>query len=179
MTFKQKSLDFFSDQILLGFSIVEFDMIGEINLDGKNIIHEFINSPNDFETARKYIGGYPCDHTNKFGQRKIFKNYDFGPFPIDLLEHQDYKPITVKDFEVKIFKYLSEYDKTELKRIEFVSKTKYAFKNLEAKSHNFYQLIPEEWKFNDIGAFELEDYFCAFSIDRIENTFTVVQLAVD
>ena len=55
----------------IAFTIIDFEISGIIDSNGRNVVHEFINSPEDFEFARKYVGGYQSDHTNQFGKRNI------------------------------------------------------------------------------------------------------------
>lgn len=179
MNFQEKSNDFFAFDYL-GFSIVEF-YISEINdLDGKEIVHQFINSDQDFEPARKYIGGYSCEHTNEKGETRIFMMYDFGSYPIDLLETNDYKVSTIKilqtDFDKLTSDFLNEV-RQEINFIEFQSMAKKVFSDYEKSE--FYMLSPAEWKFNENGAFQLSEFYCGFAIDRVEKILTVIQFGID
>lgn len=164
----------------IAFTIIDFEISGIIDSNGRNVVHEFINSPEDFEFARKYVGGYHSDDTNQFGIRNISEVYGFGPYLIDTLELEDYKKISVEEFENRCIEMLSEYNlDSEIEFMEFIGNVKNAFKNLKINSHDFYQLLPEEWKYNDISPFQLSSYLCAFSINKIDGIFSVIQIDDD
>lgn len=165
---------------VIAFTVIEYEISGTIDEIGKNIVHEFINLPEDFEFARKYVGGYQSDHTNEFGKRHISRIYGFGPYLIDTLETNDYKKTPIEDYEQKCIKMLSEYNlNREMEFMEFIGNVKSAFKDIKTNSHEFYQLLPAEWKYNDISSFQLSDYLCGFSINKVDRIFTVIQIDDD
>ncbi|WP_445452923.1 hypothetical protein [Flavobacterium sp. 25HG05S-40] len=164
----------------IAFTVIDYAISGIIDENGRNVVHEFINLPEDFEFARKYVGGYQSDHTNQFGKRNISKVYGFGPYLIDTLELEDYRKLSVEEFEKQCDEMLSEYNSnSEIEFMEFIGSVKSAFKSVKINSHEFYQLLPEEWKYNDISPFELSDYLCGFSINRVDRIFTVIQIDDD
>ncbi|TGD57305.1 hypothetical protein [Flavobacterium humi] len=182
MTFKEKSKHYYVlGQGAIAFSAINFEVDGNMTENGKEIIHAFINFPEDFDFARKYVGGYTNDHINEFGQRKVFKIYDFGPYPIDLLEMEDYKKISVEEFEELATEMLSDYDipEREIKYYEFIGKVKNDFEEVKTNSHEFYQLLPADWKYNDLSPFHLSSYLCGFSINRMDKILTVLQIDDD
>ena len=181
MIFKEKSKQsYVLSQGAIAFSVIDFEIIGNLHQDGRNIVHDFINLPEDFEFARKYVGGYVCDHTNEFGERKVTKVYDFGPYPIELLESEDYKKILLEEFENQTVEMLSSYNiNKEIEFIEFINNVKSAFKEVKINSHDFYQLLPDDWKYDDLSSFQLSSYLCGFSINRIDKVFTVFQIDDD
>jgi len=167
-------------QGVIAFTVIDFEISGILDDNGRNIIHEFINLPEDFEIARKYVGGYESDNTNQFGKRNISKVYGFGPYLIDTLEFEDYRKISIEEFENQCDEMLSKYNSNaEIKFIEFIGNVKSAFKSAKVNSHEFYQLLPEEWKYNDISPFQLSSYLCGFSINRVDGILTVIQIDDD
>ncbi len=177
MQFKEKSRELFTYAWYF-FSIVEFYIDIDTKSDNKEIIHNFINSPQNFDIAHKYVGGYTNEHTNIKGETKIFKMYDFGPYPIDLLEINDYKSIKLEDFENEFFDLLLEFtDKKDIKLVEFTEKANSIFKTLN--DYELYQLKPDIWKYNDLSIFQLPQYLCAFTIDRKNGILKIIQIAQD
>ena len=144
MTFKEKSKKYHVfGEGAIAFSAINFEISGSLNECGKEIIHEFINLPEDFDFARKYVGGYTNDYTNEFGQRKILKIYNFGPYPIDILELQDYKEMSIDDFKKVAMEMLSEYNnmpKQEIEYYQFIGKVKSDFDEVKENSNEFYQV---------------------------------------
>ena len=164
----------------IAFTVIDFEISGIIDYNGRNIIHEFINLPADFDFARKYVSGYQSDHTNQFGKRNISKVYGFGPYFIDTLEFEDYRKVSVEEFKNQCNEMLSEYNSdAEIEFMEFICNVKSAFKNVKINSHEFYQLLPEEWKVNEISPFQLSSYLCGFSINRVDGILTVIQIDDD
>ena len=164
------------------FTFIKYSVIGTLPDDDRKIIDEFIRYPQDFSTARKYIGGYICDHTDEFGQRRITKNYDFGPFPIDLLELDDYSAISFEDFKVIAFQILSQYNESDdddkeitdsMDNIQRLCKIK------DPNSTKLYYLNPPEWKCNELSTFQLSCYLCGFMINRNDGTLTIIQIDDD
>lgn len=164
----------------IAFTVIDYSILGIIDDNGKKVVHEFINLPEDFEFARKYVDGYQSDHTNQFGKRDISKLYGFGPYLIEMLQIDDYRDLSVDEFEIQCNEMLYRYNlNSKIEFIEFIGKLKSAFKSIKINSHEFYQLLPEEWKYNDISPFQLSDYLCAFSINRVDRIFTVIQIDDD
>lgn len=182
MKFKEKSKQYsvlFKGAI--AFSVLEFSILGNLDDDDKKIIDVFIKIREDFEFARKYVGGYSCEHTDEHGQRKKFKNYDFGPYPIDLLELNDYKAISIDNLENKILQMLTEYrnEEQEVAYFNFLDIVKGAFKGIKSNSTASYQLLPPKCKYNDLSSFQLSSYLCGFSINRTAKILTVIQIDDD
>ncbi len=171
---------FMLSQGAISFTVIDFIMQGTIFENGKEVVHSFINFPEDFEPARKYFGGYQSDHTNEFGKREITQIYGFGPYLIDLLELDDYKKIPAEEFENISLKMLSEYSiNNEIEYIKFIGNVKEVFKNVKKNSQEFYLLIPSKSKYNDNSNFQLSDYLCGFAINRVDKLFTVIQIDDD
>ncbi len=181
MNFKELSKQYYIlNQGAIAFTVIDFEFSGTINELGKNVVHEFINLPEDFEFARKYVGGYQSDHTNQFGKRHISKIYGFGPYLIDTLELDDYRKIPIEEYENQCIEMLSEYKSNrEIKFIEFIGNVKNIFKNIKKNSHEFYQLLPAEWKYNEISPFQLSNYLCGFSINSVDKILSVIQIDDD
>jgi hypothetical protein len=164
----------------IAFTVIDFEISEVIDDNGKNIIHEFINLPEDLEFARKYVGGYRSDDTNQFGKNNISKVYGFGPYLIDMLEFADYRKVSIEKFESQCDEMLSKYNSNaEIEFMEFMGNVKSTFKSVKVNSHEFYQLLPEEWKYNDISSFQLSNYLCGFSINRVDGILTVIQIDDD
>ncbi|WP_264510436.1 hypothetical protein [Flavobacterium sp. N1719] len=178
MRFKEQSKQYYIlGHGAISFSVINFEIVEVIDDNGKKVVHEFIKLPEDFEFARKYVGGYHSDHTNQFGKSNISKIYGFGPYLIDTLELDDYKKISIEEFENQCVELLFEYKiNREIKFAEFIGNVKNAFKNIKMSSHEFYQLLPPEWKYYDISSFQLSDYLCGFSINRVDKILTVIQI---
>lgn len=181
MTFKKKSNQYYVlGRGAIAFSAIDFEITGNLHEDGKIIVHEFINLPENFEFARKYVGGYFRDHTNEYGVRKVTKVYSFGPYPIELLELEDYRKLSIDDFENQSFEMLSTYKMNRgVEYEEFITNVKSAFNEVKINSHDFYQLLPADWKYDDLSSFRLSDYLCGFSINRIDEILTVLQIDDD
>ena len=86
----------------------------------------------------------------------------------------------IEEFENQCNEMLSKYNSNaEIEFMEFIGNVKSAFKNVKTNSHEFYQLLPEEWKYNDISPFQLSSYLCGFSINRVDGILSVIQIDDD
>lgn len=181
INFKEQSKQYYVlGRGAIAFTVIDFKISGVIEDNGMNIVHEFINLPEDFDFARKYVGGYHSEHTSQFGERNISRIYSFGPYLIDSLELDDYKKISIEEYENQCNQMLFEYSlNSEIDFMEFIDNVKSAFKSIKTNSHEFYQLLPAEWKYIDISSFQLSNYLCGFSINKVDRILTVIQIDDD
>lgn len=160
---------------------VEYNIGGEIpRLDLRQVVNNFINSPQDFESARKYVGGYTSDHTDEFGKRTVSQLYEFGSYPIESLELSDYKKSSVQEFKNNFEKMLSDVldkHKQSSDYKVFLNNASQIFQVVE--NLEFYLFCPDKSKHNYIGAFDIDDFICGFAIDIENNKLNVIEVAVD
>ncbi len=179
MTFRENSNIFFAHSYL-GFTKAEFSFDAFAEFDAEHVIHEFINAPQDFDSARKYVGGYTCDHTNEFGERSIFQLYEFGSYDIKALDLSDYKKSSIFELEKEFDKLTSDFYESYRQDPNFKKfKNQVSLIFQEIMGLELYLFSPSISKFNELGAFELEEFVCGFAVDNTNKKITVIQVACD
>lgn len=183
MKFKEKSnKNYVLFRGWIAFYRVDFKIIGDGATSDESIIHDFINSPQDFEVARKYVGGYFCNHTDEVGVTNNHKIYNFGPYPINQLQLTDYIKVSISDFEkmaVDMLSDVGEEKKNDKELPELIHKVKKTFKTLNAKNTSFFQLLPPKEKIDELSGFTIDWYLCGFSVNRKNKVLTIIQIDDD
>ena len=163
----------------IALSKTSFKIIGDSIIDDKKLIHEFINSPIDFLLANKYVNGIDWNHTDKDGISNKFKVFNFGPYSLNKLSIDDYKEIPFNSFHQKVFELISDVGEENKSKVEyhhFSTEVEKLLKPLNKKDNFFYILAPSSEKEAEFHPYSLDYYLCIFSINKIKNILTVIQV---
>jgi hypothetical protein len=180
MKFKEnKSIVKFLFQGWIGLSKTSFKVIGNSIIDNKKLIHAFINSPLDFPFGNKYVNGIEWNHTDKDGISKKSKVFNFGPYSLNKLSIDDYKEIPFNSLHQKVFDLISDFREENRLKEEyhhFLIEVEKLLKPLNKKDNFFFILDPSSEKEAEFHPYSLDSYLCIFSINRIKNILTVIQV---
>ena len=163
----------------LTFTAVSFEYEENIEIESKKIIHEFINSSQDFEIADKVAEGISINLLNEKGIQENIKSFNFGPYRRNEIKTEDYNLLNQEVFIKKIVGIISNCNEEKKNQKEYKDFISLLFETLESKNNEkneFYFLNPDKRIVSDNTVFSLEYYFCGFVLDRNDNTLTVIQL---
>lgn len=166
----------------VNYSKFNFKILNKIPLNDKEIIHGFINSPQDFKVAKKYINGLEGSHRDEMGITRDFRLDIFGLYERHLLTFSDYHQIDFMSLHEKIFNLLSEDEIS----IEYLSEVKTQKENIKKQLNQLnnenithYLLEADEEKVNELNPFHKGCFLCAFSLNKVTQNLTIIQIDDD
>ncbi|NMC58095.1 MAG: hypothetical protein GYA51_01670 [Candidatus Methanofastidiosa archaeon] len=163
----------------IAFSVSEFKIINEGELDQKQIIVSFIKSAQDFKLADKYTNGIEWNYTDEKGITKQLKMKNFGPYSRDLITTDDLRTINYEELLQRVITLVTDEIGDNYKDSEYneylvtIEKCLSQFIDIEYKN---YQLTPPESKTALLSPFTLEFYLCFFCVNLKSKSLNIIQV---
>lgn len=155
----------------LSITSVDFLLTGDFPSNNQQLIHEFINSSIELDFAYKFNNGIDWNYSDNSGSSTV-NIIAFGLFSRRLLSINDYKEISLEDFNNRLINLIVDDDNNS-DDLKAISKLIHGFD----VNSIFYLLDPPESKILIIHPFTVDFYLCGFAINRLTNILTIIQLS--
>jgi hypothetical protein len=163
----------------IGISKTSFEIHGATIIEDRKLLYEFINSDLDIPQSNKYVNGIVWNHTDKDGIIKKFKVVNFGPYTLEKISITDFIEIHFTSLYEKLFKIVSDTGDENKSSDEYKSFLKEAEKlinPLNISDNCFFLLAPSSEKEAEFHPYNLDYFLCIFSINRVTNILTIIQV---